>query len=296
MKVGGFCIGNILFFCLFFVDSHFELCYFGQNFINNISGKGYFIMDYEEIVEQKPDLKLIDGHLVDIQGTLIGVFDGKLNQPLYEAMLEAYDKGEKIYIYSSVPAADYLQKFGVDTDKFPLMSKSSFKGNWCDEHKTYYIVTGKIVDDAHPKYQGLNIILTNENAYLYPNQQSYSFERTPMSDDLKKYYLQNQREVELREKLNALKYAEDPLDEKAYRFRRAERDYALKLAKNHPNPEKKRFYDLREDIWQNLTKEEKARIHLETLREEYRKKQQNKANSSQNVMSAINNPKNFMER
>lgn len=253
-------------------------------------------MDYKEILEEKPDLKLIDGHLVDIQGTLVGVFDGKLNQPLYEAMLKAYDEGEKIYIYSSVPAADYLQKFGVDTDKFPLLSKSSFRGNSWNEHQTYSIVTGKIVDDAHPKYQGLNIILTDENAHVYPNQQSYSFERTPMSDDLKKYYLQNQKEVELREKLNALKYAEDPLDEKEYRFRRAERDYALKLAQNHPNPEKKRFGDLRDEIWQNLTKEEKARIHLEFLRDEYRQKQQNKANSSQNVVNVINNSKNFMER
>ena len=57
--------------------------------------------DYKEILETNPDVCLLDGHLVDVQGTLIPLFADKLNEALYKSMLEAQKAGEKIYILLS---------------------------------------------------------------------------------------------------------------------------------------------------------------------------------------------------
>ena len=140
---------------------------------------------YREILKEHPSVRLLDGHLVDIQGTLI--IGGKLNEPLYKSMLKAYEAGEKIYIMSSLPDKRSLEKAGVDTDKFMVLPKSQFRADFVDP--PYTIVTGKIVDDTPPIQQGMFIIQTDEkDGYIGPDQEEYSFKRTDMPEDLASYY------------------------------------------------------------------------------------------------------------
>lgn len=167
--------------------------------------------DYKEILEKKPDVCLLDGHLVDVQGTLIPLFGNKLNEALYKSMLKAQEAGEKIYIYSSLPNAEKLKAIGIDTEKFEVISKAQFEGY------KYTIVTGKIVDDTRPDIS-LNIILTNPNGHIYPNKETYSFERTPMPEDLAEYYQRNVAEQhrleELKKQREERQNLVDPLERK----------------------------------------------------------------------------------
>ena len=174
--------------------------------------------DHKEILETNPDVCLLDGHLVDVQGTLISLFGNKLNEALYNSMLEAQKAGEKIYIYSSLPNVKKLQERGVDTEKFEVISKSKFVG------ERYTIVTGKIVDDRKPD-DSLNIILTDPNGHIYPSQKTYSFERTPMPEDLAEYYEKNIAKQhmleELRRQREERQMLEDPLERKQEIIERA---------------------------------------------------------------------------
>lgn len=54
--------------------------------------------NYQSIIDKKTPIKVFDGHLVDVQGTLINS-QGQRNEPLYQAMLDAQQNGEKIYIF-----------------------------------------------------------------------------------------------------------------------------------------------------------------------------------------------------
>ena len=166
---------------------------------------------WETVKSENPEVRLLDGHLVDVLGTLIQ--GGTLNKNLYDAMLKAHDKGEVIYIYTSDPVnmLPLLWKSRVDTDKFEVISKELFynaynKRTLADIYGSekgqtmnlYTIVTGQIIDDDNPKR--LDIITTDENAWGKPEQSSYSFTRTEMPKELADYYHDN-----LLKRLNLIK-------------------------------------------------------------------------------------------
>ena len=89
---------------------------------------------------------VVKGSLVDIQGTLLlSDFGYSLNQKLYETMIEALNKGAKIYIYSWTPhqMRELLKKFGVDVEKFTFIAKGSLSNY-------ELFVTGIVVDNERP--------------------------------------------------------------------------------------------------------------------------------------------------
>lgn len=173
--------------------------------------------DLRQIMDENADVKLLDGHLVDVQGTLLSS-SGELNKKLYDSMLNAHDNGEKIYIYSSLPNTKILQDAGVDTEKFEVLSKSSFQSSGWSK-VPYTIVTGKIIDDNDPEV--MHLIMTDPNGWIYPNKSSYNFERTKMPEDLAAYYQISLAKEQKREMRQAQKEITDPLQEKQDRIEKA---------------------------------------------------------------------------
>lgn len=136
--------------------------------------------DYKDILKKNPDYRILDGHLVDIVDTLVQ--GGKLNKPLYQSMLKAANEGEPIYLYSTGYSVERLNELGVDTHKFPILSKQKVFGSY----SIPCIVLGKIVDDVHPIDQRLEIVLADEeNGYIYPNKTEYLFTRKEISQQEK---------------------------------------------------------------------------------------------------------------
>ena len=136
--------------------------------------------DYKEILKKNPDYRVLDGHLIDIVDTLVQ--SGKLNKTLYDSMLKAQEKGEPIYLYSAGYSPEHLQELGIDTNKFPILSKQKVFGSY----NIPCIVLGKIVDDRHPLDQRLEIVLADEkDGYVYPNKQEYTFVRKAISQQEK---------------------------------------------------------------------------------------------------------------
>lgn len=136
--------------------------------------------DYKEILKRNPDYRVLDGHLVDIVDTLVQ--GGKLNKTLYDSMLKAKEKGEPIYLYSAGYSPEHLLELGVDTDKFPILSKQKVFGSY----NIPCIVLGKVIDDCHPVDQRLEIVLADEkDGYVYPNKQEYAFVRKEISQQEK---------------------------------------------------------------------------------------------------------------
>lgn len=166
--------------------------------------------NWKDVIASNFDVRLLDGHLVDVMGTLIGSDVGGFNRPLYDAMLNAYDKGEKVYIYSMDPKTmlPQLKEVGVDTEKFPVIPKS-FDNESRELARLYgqrrpkplyTIVTGQIIDNDDPYKLCKGIITTDENAWKKPEQSSYSFTRTDMPKELADYYHDN-----LLKRLNLIK-------------------------------------------------------------------------------------------
>ncbi len=161
--------------CLKFLYCDAKLLYYDNSYKERCMCK-----DYKEILEKNPDYRVLDGHLVDIIDTLVQ--GGKLNKTLYDSMLKAEEKGEPIYLYSAGYSPEHLQELGVDTDKFPILSKQKVFGSY----NIPCIVLGKVVDDCHPVDQRLEIVLADEkDGYVYPNKQEYSFVRKEISQQEK---------------------------------------------------------------------------------------------------------------
>lgn len=104
---------------------------------------------------------VVKGSLVDIQGTLLlSDFGYSLNQKLYETMIEALNKGAKIYIYSWTPhqMRGLLKQFGVNVEKFTFIPKVSLSN--------YQIfVTGIVVDNEklEKNFEATHILPWAEN-------------------------------------------------------------------------------------------------------------------------------------
>ena len=137
--------------------------------------------DYKQILQENPNYRVFDGHLVDIMDTL--VVNGKLNEPLYKSMEEAADKGENIFLYSSYFNPKDLTRLGVDTKKFPILSKDA---DILRRNEAPLVVLGKVVDDRHPDEQLLNIIMADDNNLIDPRKnRDYSFTRKELPEELK---------------------------------------------------------------------------------------------------------------
>ena len=132
-------------------------------------------MDYKETLEKNSDIIIIDFSLVNVMGTLLG-FDGKFNEKLYDAMLNAEKEGEKILLYSINPPF-YLKRI-VDLKKFPCILKDIFFSP--EKH----MVLGKIFDDNLRK--GAKFMLSHDENLIHPDDvDKYVFSRDEMPADLK---------------------------------------------------------------------------------------------------------------
>ena len=135
---------------------------------------------YQETLKNDPEIVVIDGSLVDIMGTLNQ--NGKLNEPLYKAMEAAQEKGDNVYLYSSMYSEETLKGLGVDLDKFPVISKDTFIGLYGPPIE--YMVLGKVIDDKSIGEQNLLITLSNEDSYIYPNKETYDFTRDKLPEGI----------------------------------------------------------------------------------------------------------------
>lgn len=226
---------------------------------------------YQNIEDESMPIKVLDGHLVDVQGTLINN-KGELNEVLYEAMLEAQQNGENIYIYSSFSSISLLKQVGIDTEKFHLINKSYFRADAYSE-EFYTLVTGKVIDDDPPH----NIITTDkEHGFVYPNKEHYSFVRTNVPENLIPHVRQSAQKdlrISLRREGQSLPLSKEEQrqkrfekEERAVRRNKAEKAFEEELKKNPESRKRVR------DFEKPLTKEEQARIHLEIRKKEYREK------------------------
>lgn len=239
---------------------------------------------YQNIEDKSMPIKVLDGHLVDVQGTLISN-KGELNEVLYEAMLEAQQNGENIYIYSSFPSISLLKQVGIDTEKFHLINKSYFRADAYSE-EFYTLVTGKVIDDDPPH----NIITTDkEHGFVYPNKEHYSFVRTNVPENLIPHVRQSAQKdlrISLRREGQSLPLSKE--EQRQKQFEKEERTIIRDRAREAFEEERKKNPESRKkvrDFEKLLTKEEQARIHLEFRKKEYREKRNETSLSKSRVSS-----------
>lgn len=240
--------------------------------------------NYQDIENNNIHIKVLDGHLVDVQGTLVDN-KGKLNKALYKAMLEAQQNGENIYIYSSFSSISLLKQVGIDTEKFHLINKSYFRADAYSE-AFCTLVTGKVIDDNPPH----NIITTDkEHGFVYPNKEHYSFVRTNVPENLIPHVRQSAQKdlrISLRREGQSVPPSKEEQrqkrfekEERAVRRNKAEKAFEEELKKNPESRKRVR------DFEKPLTKEEQARIHLEIRKKEYWEKK-NETSASKSKISS----------
>ncbi|MDD4555708.1 MAG: hypothetical protein PHE89_00050 [Alphaproteobacteria bacterium] len=131
-------------------------------------------MNYQEILKKDKSIIIVDYSLVNVMGTLLG-FDGEFNLKLYNAMLEAEKRGEKILLYSVNPPS-YLKSI-VNLKKFPCIGKEIFFS------PQKHIVLGKVIDDNLKK--GESFSLSNEQNLIHPDDvEEYVFSRDELPEGL----------------------------------------------------------------------------------------------------------------
>lgn len=111
---------------------------------------------FQKMLKENPKGK-VDGIFVDIDGTLIDK-KGNFDSDFYK-ILEAFSKYEKVTIFTGgnvEKQTTRLKSAGVDTEKFPIVSKEDYRG---------YLFTGFIIDDISPEKQGF-IMSDLKNRYL----------------------------------------------------------------------------------------------------------------------------------
>lgn len=113
---------------------------------------------YNNMLKENPKSRA-DGIFVDIDGTLIKD-NGELNTDLYDSLVE-FSKYEKVTIFTGgnvKKQTERLAAVGVDTKKFPIVSKENYRG---------FLFTGFIIDDISPKNQGF-LMPDEKHRYLRP--------------------------------------------------------------------------------------------------------------------------------
>ena len=107
------------------------------------------------------------GIFVDIDGTLIKP-DGQLDTELYDLLCRV-SQYEKVTIFTGGDIENQkfkLSQLGMDTSKFPIVSKDDYRG---------HLFTGIIIDDIRPELQGF--IAGDRNTYCTPNMGISALER-----------------------------------------------------------------------------------------------------------------------
>lgn len=126
----------------------------------------------ESITQTQEFLKMLKAHpkgkikgvFVDIDGTLFES-PGRFNRGLYQFMTEL-SKHEKVTIFTGGDVKKQIERLkeaGVDTDKFPVVSKDKYRG---------YLFTGFIIDDTPPDTQGFIMAETQKRRWLHPHHRT----------------------------------------------------------------------------------------------------------------------------